>query len=66
MWLKLTQMPNKESIRVNSELVEAYGPTTENGANSYLNTNEGSYQVLEEVSLIDRALDIELASKGWK
>lgn len=65
MWLKLTQMPNNEPIRINSDNVEAYGPSDENGASSYLNTNDGSYQVKEEMSVIDRALDID-AAKGWK
>jgi len=64
MWLRLTQMPGENPIRINSDNIEAYGPTDENGAHSYLNTNAGSYQVKESVSDIDTALCINTG--GWR
>jgi len=64
MWLKLTQMPGENPIRINSDNIEAYGATDENGANSYLNTNAGSYQVKEDVAAIDTALCIN--TEGWR
>lgn len=64
MWLKLTQMPGENQIRINSDNIEAYGATDENGASSYLNTNNGSYQVKESVKEIDAI--IYPGDGGWK
>ena len=57
-------MPGENPIRINSDNIEAYGATDENGANSYLNTNAGSYQVKEDIAAIDTALCIN--TEGWR
>ena len=58
-------MPGENPIRINSDNIEAYGATDENGANSYLNTNAGGYQVKEDINIIDAKLGIDIGG-GWR
>lgn len=53
--------------RINFNLVEAYGPTELNGANTSIDTASGSYQVKESVSDIDNMLaDTPEPTKEWR
>ncbi len=63
--LKLT-FKDGSKLRINQEYIIAYGSDDTNGANSFVSTTDGSYQVKETVEEIDDMLDPEGYAKEWK